>query len=190
MARLAESPALVRWTTVSAQRQQVARLERARRIPDLTVLAGVRRFSDLDGSAFLLGASLSLPLFDRNGGAIREADARLAKFAEQRRAAATATTLALAEAHRALEAAYHAATVTRDSVLPGAEEALAAVGEGYRLGKFGYLDVLDVQRTLNEARSRYLRALTDYHIAVAELERLIGAPLHRPPTPARPASQE
>ncbi|WDT77799.1 MAG: TolC family protein (plasmid) [Candidatus Manganitrophus sp.] len=51
------------------------------------------------------------------------------------------------------------------------------MNEGYRLGKFGLLDVLDAQRTLFGSRAQHLRALADYHQAVAEVERLIGEPL-------------
>ena len=51
------------------------------------------------------------------------------------------------------------------------------MSEGYRFGKFGYLDVLDSQKTLFEAKGQYLDALADYHKAVADVERLIGEPL-------------
>jgi cobalt-zinc-cadmium efflux system outer membrane protein len=37
-----------------------------------------------------------------------------------------------------------------------------------------FLDVLDAQRTLFEARGQYLRALTDFHTITAEIERLIS----------------
>lgn len=189
-ARLAASPALARWTTIAAQRWQAVRLEQARRIPDVTLMGGIRRFSDLDGNTFIFGASLALPLFDRNGGAIEEAEARVAESLERQRAAATAVTRGLREGHRTLDNAYRVILMSRDTLVPGAEEALEAVGEGYRLGKFSYLDVLDVQRTLNEARAGYLRALADYHISVAELERLLGAPLHQSPTLDPSTSQE
>jgi cobalt-zinc-cadmium efflux system outer membrane protein len=62
-------------------------------------------------------------------------------------------------------------------VLPGAQNAFEKVNEGYRLGRFGLLDVLDSQRTLFEARRQYLRAAEDYHQAVVDVERLIGARL-------------
>lgn len=65
----------------------------------------------------------------------------------------------------------------RQEVLPGAQSAYAAAREGYRLGKFGFLDVLDAQRTLFGAKTQYLLAQADYHKAVAEVERLIGGGL-------------
>ena len=84
---------------------------------------------------------------------------------------------ALADAYAALASAHDEVTALRSAVLPGSQETFDAVSEGYRLGKFGYLDVLDAQRTLIGAGSQYLRALSDYHKAIANVERLIGAPL-------------
>lgn len=46
----------------------------------------------------------------------------------------------------------------RTNVLPAAQRAFEAATEGYRQGKFGYLEVLDAQRTLFDTRGRYLTA--------------------------------
>jgi cobalt-zinc-cadmium efflux system outer membrane protein len=186
---IASTPARARWATVIAQRHGLLALERARRVPDVSVTAGVRRFADYQGNAFLFGASLALPIFDRNRGAVDEADARLAQAYEERRAALTNVSMALAEAYRTLSSAYDELTALREAVLPGAQEAFDAVSEGYRLGKFGYLDVLDAQRTLIGANDQYLRTLAEFHKAAADVERLIGAPLH-PANPPAPAEQE
>ena len=62
-------------------------------------------------------------------------------------------------------------------MLPGSQQAFEAVSEGYRLGRFSYLDVLEAQRTLIASRVQLHRALSDFHKATATVERLIGAPL-------------
>ena len=62
-------------------------------------------------------------------------------------------------------------------VLPAAESAFAAAGKGYELGKFGFLDVLDAQRTLFQNRALYLRALVNYQQLTTDLERLIAGPV-------------
>jgi len=46
-------------------------LENAKKIPDLTVSGGVRRLNENDDTAFVMGFSVPLPLFDRNQGALR-----------------------------------------------------------------------------------------------------------------------
>ena len=81
---------------------------------------------------------------------------------------------ALAEAYLALSAAHAQAVALRDDVLPGAKTAFDAASEGYRLGKFNYLDVLDAQRTFFRARRQYIETLAAYHKAVVDVEQLIG----------------
>jgi cobalt-zinc-cadmium efflux system outer membrane protein len=65
----------------------------------------------------------------------------------------------------------------REQILPAAEESFEAVNLGYRSGKFGFLEVLDTQRTLFEVRGQYVEALAAYHRAKAEVERVIGSPV-------------
>ncbi len=189
-ARVAETPELARWTAEISQRQSALALQRAQRVPDLSLIAGIRWFPDLQGNAFLLGASVALPVFDFNGRSVEEARMLLAKAHEERRAAQARISVALAEAYRALSSAYEELTALRKTVLPGSRQAFEAVTEGYRLGKFAYLDVLDAQRTLIGAGSQYLRALSEYHKAAADVERLIGEPLKRTAVPpARPGKE-
>ena len=175
--RLAANPVLARWAVEVARRRAVLAVEQARRVPDVSVSAGYRRFTDVDGNALLIGAAISLPVFDRNQGGIAEAGSRLAKAHEEQRAAGMAVSSALAETYRVLSSANAEITAMRSQVLPGSRQAFEAVSEGYRLGRFGYLDVLDAQRALMTAEGQYLRALTDYHHAVADVEQLTGVPL-------------
>lgn len=176
-ARIAGSPYLARWAAEISQRQAAVVLEQSKRIPDVEVSGGFRRYTDLRENAFVIGGSISLPLFNRNQGGIEAARTRLTKAYEERRATEARVAAALAEAYGALASAHAAVTALRSAVLPGARQTFEAVNEGYRAGKFGYLDVLDAQRTFIGASSQYVRALADYHKAVADVERLIGAPL-------------
>jgi outer membrane protein TolC len=166
-----------------------AKVARSRTIPDLTVSGGVRYFNETKESAWVLGFSLPLPLFDRNQSGMLEASARLTKAELERHAAEVWVSTALAEAYQSLVNAATEVTTLQNEVLPAAEEAFQATQEGYRLGKFGFLDVLDIQRTLFETRGRYLEALATYHKAVADLERLSGAELHTVPAEATPSRE-
>ena len=175
--RIEQSPNLARWAAEMSQREATLDVERSKRLPDVSVVAGYRRFMGIDSNALLVGASIPLPFFDRNRGGIEEARSRLAKVHEERRAAQARVTAAMADAYAALASAHDEVTALRLAVLPGSQQTFEAVSEGYRLGRFGYLEVLDAQRTLIGAGSQYLRALSDYHKAIANIERLIGAPL-------------
>jgi cobalt-zinc-cadmium efflux system outer membrane protein len=175
--RLAHNPDLARWVTEMAQRQAALELAGAQRLPDPTIGGGFRHARETGDNALVMSISIPLPIFDRNQGGILEVRYQLAKAEQERRAAEIQGRAALAEAYAALSSAFGEATTLKNDILPGAQRAFDAASEGYRQGKFGLLDVLDAQRTLFEARGQYLEALTAYHQAVAEVERLIGEPL-------------
>ena len=128
-------------------------------------------------AALVLAFSMPLPVVNRHQGAILEAQHRLAKAGEERRAAVVRVHTALAAAYATLTAAFAEATALREESIPGARRVFEATSEGYRQGKFSLLDVLDAQRTLFEARGQYIEALATYHKAVADAERLIGGEL-------------
>ncbi len=174
---IANNPDVSRWNAEIAQRSALLAVEQARRVPDVALGAGYRRYTDTRVGAYVVEASIPLPIFDRNRGATDAAQNRLGKAYEERGAVEARAWAQLADAYGALAAAHDEITVLRATVFPGSQEAFDRISEGYRLGRFAYLDVLDAQRTLIAAGSQYLRALAEYHKAVADIERLIGAPL-------------
>ena len=175
--RISQNPNIARWAVEIAHRRAATQLERSRRVPELSIDGGMKHLSESDDVAFILGISLPLPLFDRNQGAIREVEYNLAKAFEEQRSAEVAIHTALATAYGVLSAAAITVSSLRDEVLPSAQSAFAAVTEGYRIGKFDFLEMLDAQRTLFDVRGSYINALAKYHKAVADVERLIGEPL-------------
>lgn len=184
-----QNPKRARWAAELAQREAAFALERSKRVVDVAVSAGYRRYTTVDSNAFVVSASIPLPLFNRNAGGIEEARIRVAQGYEERRATEARVAAALADAYAALAAAHDEIAIVRSSVLPGAQQAFDAISEGYRLGRFGLLDVLDAQRTVIAAGSQHLRALSDYHQAVVNVERLIGAPLPGSPRAALAARE-
>jgi len=174
---ISQNPDIARWVTEMEQRQASVALEEARRIPDPTISLGARHFNEIDDNAFVLAFSIPIPVFDQNQGGTLEARQRLAKADRERQAARMRIYYDLAEAYQSLSSAYSEATALKNEVLPGAQAVFHASGEGYRQGKFDYLVLLDAQRTLFDVTSQYVEALTLYHKAVADVERLIGTGL-------------
>ena len=58
-------------------------------------------------------------------------------------------------------------------ILPGAQSAYEATRQGFELGKFGYLEALDAQRTLLQARAQHLRSVASVYRAASDLDRLL-----------------
>jgi cobalt-zinc-cadmium efflux system outer membrane protein len=85
--------------------------------------------------------------------------------------------LRLNQSHHDLEEAQARVVSYEEKILPSAQKAMDQTSEGYRQGKFSYLDVLDAERTLVESRAAYSDALLDLNTAASELEKLLGAKL-------------
>ncbi|RZL08926.1 MAG: hypothetical protein EOP40_11545 [Rubrivivax sp.] len=168
-----------------AQRQAQLALERAQGVPDVTFTVGAKRPEEIGRHQLVLGLSIPLPVRDNNRGAYLAAARRLDQAqadlaAEELRVSFEATELA-----ERLHASRLEVQTLRDTVLPGAESALQAMVTGFELGKFGFLDTLDAQRTLFQAREQYLQALDTLYRTATELARLIT-----PITTAAPADAE
>lgn len=176
-ARLPQHPDLLRSQAEADSQASLVELERATAVPDVTVGAGYRRFSADDNHAFVASASIPLPVFDRNRGAIAEAQHRLAKARAQRHAAEVTLTSELTATYQRFSSAYEACEQLKRESVPVAEKIYLDVEAGYRAGKFSYLDLLEAQRTVAAIRLQFIDATVDYHQAVAILERLSGGPL-------------
>jgi cobalt-zinc-cadmium efflux system outer membrane protein len=73
--------------------------------------------------------------------------------------------------------AQNEAQTIAEETLPAARSAFTSVREGYRQGKFDYLEVLDAQRTLFGVRRQQIQALSRYYRARIQVERLVATPL-------------
>jgi cobalt-zinc-cadmium efflux system outer membrane protein len=73
-----------------------------------------------------------------------------------------------------LQTAQSQADAYRARILPKAEEALRLVRGGFEAGKFGFLDLVDTQRTAVEVRLAYYDILLELNTAAADLDALAG----------------
>ena len=174
LAALEGNPDLARWPTESAQRAAALAVAQAGRLPDVTVAAGGAWSNGDDEATFLLSAAVPLQLFDRNQGAVREAQANLAQASAEQRALATELRAALTALHQDFSTAQQETLSLTSELLPEATKAMDAARQAYAQGKTGYLEVQDAQQTLFEAQMQYLDALTACHDAAATAERLTG----------------
>lgn len=178
--KVMRNPQLTRWTAERERREAAVTLARAQGRPDLTVFGGPRVIGKGEAVTGVAGLSIPLPFSNRNQGNIAEAQALASKAGEERRSVETRSFAALNEAYQTLSRAAREVEILRRDVLPGAREAEELVTAGYEAGRFTQLEILDARRTLIGARSQNLRALADYHKAVADIEALTAAPADLP----------
>lgn len=172
--RLAQSPARLQGGALLRQREAELTLEQRNALPAITLSGGIKRSEAREEDATLLGVSLPLPLFNRNQGKRREAQARIEQARSENTALESSQNTQLHTGLQRLDAARTQLAALRNKILPGAEQALLTASTGYELGKFGFLEVLDAERTLFVARHQYLAALTEAHRAYADIGRLVG----------------
>lgn len=172
--RLSSAPTMARARLEVDRRQALTRVEQSRRVPDVTVNLGVNRNEELGRTQAIVGVSVPLPIFDTNRGNILEALRRADKARDELLATEVRLGSELAQAFQRLSTSRQEVDSLQNEVLPGAQSAYEAATTGYEFGKFGFLDVLDAQRTLLQAKSQYLRSLAEAHRAAAEIDRILG----------------
>lgn len=174
---LEQNPLILQSSQQIVQRQAMVELEKAHRIPDITLGAGVRRYLETDNTTALLDISIPIPVFDRNQGNLLEARQRLHKAMDERLAVELQLKTEFARTYENLLAAQNEIRVLRDEVLPSAQQAFELTNRGYQLGRFGFLEMLDAQRTFFQSRTLYVRALANYQRLINTVEQLVAAPI-------------
>lgn len=175
--QIQNNPDIARWPTEKMKYRAEFDLEKAKAKSDPTLKGGVKQLNEGDNTAFIVGLSIPLPINDRNQAGIKRATYAIEKAAENQRIAETRIHKNLARATQNLQTAFTQATVLANEVVPGAQSAFDAATQGYQAGKFDYLDVLDAQRTLFDAKGQYITSLAEYHKAKIQVERLIAQSL-------------
>lgn len=174
-ALLAQAPALQVARAELERRRALTQVELSRRVPDLALTLGSKRSEELGRTQAVIGVSVPLPLFDRNQGAVLAASRRVDQARDALAATAARLESELVQARAEYASAREQALALRGEILPGAQSAYDATSTGFEYGKFGFLDVLDAQRTLLQAQSHYLTTLADAHRAQAAITRILGA---------------
>ncbi len=175
---LLQTPEMARLTDELDRREQMIKLEKARGVPDLKLTLGPRNYQGTGGWAWVGGFSLPLPIFDRNQGARRAAEFELERTRNDVTARRVALEGRLSRILERLRAAGEEARSYELEIMPASIEAFEAMSLGFREGKFGFLEVLDAQRSLFEATLLHLESRQRYAAARTELERLVGRSLN------------
>ncbi|CAD5109477.1 TolC family protein [Zestomonas carbonaria] len=174
LARLEDSPELRLARVQVDQREAALGLAKTQRIPDLDVTLGSQYSHEDRERVNVVGLSMPIPLFDRNQGNIL-AEARRAEQARDLRNAAELRlrqeTLQVLDQWRTAQREVEA---FRQSILPSAQRAVERATRGFEMGKFGFIEVLDAQRTLIAMRVQYLQAQALVSDAWGRLESIYG----------------
>jgi outer membrane protein, heavy metal efflux system len=122
------------------------------------------------------GASISLPLFNRNQGAIAAASVTAHQAVERRRQIERTAAAEVAAALARYLAADSALSEYEGGVLKKSEEIVATIQEAYRLGALPFTDLIAEQRRLLESQRDLSDLIGERFRALADLEAALGSP--------------
>jgi len=174
LVQLGNNPNLKRYESEYGKQKAVINLEESKSVPDITISAGFRRLNDAKANTFLIGASIPLPIFDRNQGSIQEAKIRFDQKKREFEVVQNRLTLQLNVLYKRLKTLIKTAEQLKNESIPQAEEAFKIIKEGNLVGRFAILDVLDAERTLFELQNQYLSVIGEIHSVETEIEGLIA----------------
>ncbi len=173
-ANLAGSPFMESGRIAAELGQAQLEVEKSKRYPDITLSAGVARDNEAGRNKTQLGISIPLPLIDRNQGNVYTASMQAYKAKDTYRDLQARLTADLLRAVTQFDLAVSAARDYRESVIPGANQAYESARKGFEAGKFGFLEVLDAQRTYSEGNIAYLKVVASAYQAHSDIQRLLG----------------
>ncbi len=157
-------------------------LEKAARLPSFSLSynygwQAIDLYADPDKyfKYWTLLGRISVPIFDGFSakGKIKAAQASLEQVKESKEQLLDLIELEVKQAFLALQAARERISAQKENVST-AQENLRIATERYKLGLLSQLDLKDAELSLTEAETNYQRALFDYNLSLAELERAQG----------------
>ncbi|MEX1182148.1 MAG: TolC family protein [Gemmatimonadota bacterium] len=149
-----------------------ARAARSGRVPDVTATGGYKRQSDGLAGAFL-GLSMPLPLWDRRGGDVEAANARVIAAEARLAQAERQVRNDVARARLAYDAAVARIAMLAD---PQAEAAdlLSIAQIAYDAGEMELVQLLDAADALRDAQTLEARLRAELWTSWFDLERAVG----------------
>ncbi len=161
-----------------------AKVELAKRewIPDPSVSlqaqhynAGSQAVSELNA-----GVSIDLPWFNAKKYRAGEREAESDFLAAQRTLEGVQTEAVgmLRDQLQKIETLHHHIELYRDQLLPSGRQTVSSYQADYETDKTTLIQVLTSENNLRQLETMYNQDLTDYRVAIAELESLVGADLN------------
>jgi cobalt-zinc-cadmium efflux system outer membrane protein len=161
-----------------------AKVELAKRewIPDPSVSlqaqhynAGRQAISEINA-----GVSIDLPWFNNKKyrAGEREAQSDLLAAQQSLEGAQTEAIGMLRDQLQKIETLHHHIELYRDQLLPSARQTVSSYQADYETDKATLIQVLTSENNLRELETMYNQDQTDYRVAIAELESLVGTDLN------------
>ena len=150
------------------------RLEKAIKIPNISISGGIKHHSEIGLTAFTAGISIPVPLFDNNKGGVSTAGYLVDKAVAELKAEVLRIRSELTAKCRTLKTELGNTKIYKNEIIPESEKTLKIISEAYAMGRSDYVEVIDVYDSVYEINEEYIQSIRDRRIELAEIERLNG----------------
>ena len=147
---------------------------KAETFPELAISGGYLRNNEDDEDAVIAGISISLPLFNRNKGAILSKSHEMAVAGKEFQAFFVERTTKAGTILSEIENTTEAFSVLTEKLQPKAKNVYALLERYYKLGNISILEVLESRRNLLEINLRRIDLIIDKALLAADLMELTG----------------
>jgi outer membrane protein, heavy metal efflux system len=177
---LSESPVAAEARSGVAKAQAAVARECAQRIPNVDLQIGAQYDNATRDAIAGVQAGVPVPLFNRNQGNIRRAQAEVSAAQAEVRRVDLELQQRLAVAFEQYQNARCQVEKYAGEILPNAQTSLDLVAAGYRQGEFNYVTLLMAQRTFFQVNLAYVEAVRDLRSATVAIEgNLLGDSLQQ-----------
>ncbi len=173
----ADSPELKMAQTAVARSENALELARHDYWPDFDVGYTYEKTGPgfADYYMFSIGAKIPLYFWRKQTPAVEQAALEKHSAQSALRAARLATLSDLQASLVSIRTQTRIIAMYRDGLIPQSEATMNSARAAYRTGKVDFQTMLSAVTAVLELREGYLRAIADHEIAVAHVERIIGA---------------
>ena len=170
--KITETPYQIVYHLQVAIAEKMVALQKAQRIPDMTIKVGYRRIEEENDDAIDVGVSLPLPLFDNNSGNIQEATSKLTAAQASAQSNRKKLEAKAQRTYTTLKISLSQAKQLFDKIIPKARSILETAEERYQAGDISLIEVLPLRKNITALRIEYANALRQLLEAQLELSLL------------------
>jgi len=148
-------------------------------VPDIELSGGLRKYKNIKGHKWLIALGFQIPLFDRNRGNINAARYRLEKGNIQHEESMNQLQMHFNKLYRFWSSANEEIKIIKTQAFGSLEILYKATLDGYKAGKFSFLEVLDARQTLNKIKIKYIKSLHKFHLTALRIAYMAGTTLDK-----------
>jgi len=176
-AQLNQNPQINKIATLNKINQAKIDLAIAENKPRWKFMTGLRKFERTDDVALVAGFTLPIGGKNRDAGKIEEITAYMSADNSNHEALKITLETSLYGYYQLMMHNVHLAEILTEEIIPKLTQAQNKTYAAYLIGRYGYLDLKDVQDDLIDAQLTLLEAKLNFHLNKVKIESITGSQL-------------